>query len=100
MADARQQGRIVDLVAVEIEDRQHRAIADRVEKLADMPGGGQRASLGLAITDDRRDDQVGIVKGRPAGMRQDITQFAAFVDGAGRFRGAVAANAAGEGELS
>jgi len=41
VADARQQGGVVDLVAVEVEDGQHRAVADGVEELADVPGGGQ-----------------------------------------------------------
>ena len=99
MADAGEQGGVVDLVAVEIEDRQHRAIAAGIEKLVDVPGSGQGSGFRLAIPYDCRNDQVRVIEGRAAGMREHIAQFTAFVDGPGGFRRAVAANAAREGEL-
>jgi len=64
-----------------------------------MPAGGERTGLGLAIAHDARDQQVGIVKRRAEGVRQRITQLAAFVNGTRRFRSDVAWNAAWEGEL-
>ena len=94
--NARQQRRIVDLVAVQMEDRQHRAVAHRVEKLVDVPRGRQRSGLRFAVAHDRRDDQLRIVESRAAGVRQDVSQLAAFVDRARRLRRAMAANAAGE----
>jgi hypothetical protein len=60
MADSRQQRRVVDLVAVEVEDRQHGTVADRVEELADVPGSGQWPGLGLAVTDHGSDNQIGL----------------------------------------
>ena len=50
----REHRRIGDLVAVEVQDRQHRAVARRIEKLVGMPGGGERAGFGLAVADRRR----------------------------------------------
>ena len=35
--DARQDGRVGDLVAIQVQDRQHRAIARRVEEFVRMP---------------------------------------------------------------
>ena len=99
MRDARQQRRIVDLVAVQMKDRQHRAIACRVEKLVDVPRRRQRSGLRFAIAHDGSDDQLRIVEGRAAGVRQNVSQLAAFVDRSRRLGRAVAANAAGEGEL-
>ena len=64
-----------------------------------MPTGGQRAGLGFAIADDAGNDEVGIVERRAVGVGEGIAEFAAFMDGAGRFRGDVAGDAAGEGEL-
>ena len=84
--DAGPDGRVVDLVPVEVQDRQDRAVADRVEELVDVPARRQRAGLGLAVADDRRDDQVRVVERGPAGVRQDVAEFAALVDRAGRFR--------------
>ena len=68
--DARPDRRVVDLVPVEVEDRQHGAVADRVEELVDVPARRQRPGLGLAVADDGRDDQVRVVERRPAGVRQ------------------------------
>ena len=64
-----------------------------------MPARRQRAGLGLAVADDRRDDQVRVVERGPAGVRRHVPEFAALVDRARRFGGAVAADPAGEGEL-
>ena len=64
-----------------------------------MPAGGQRAGLGLAVADDARCNQVGVVEDRAEGMRQRIAQFPAFVDRAGGFWGDVAGNAARKGKL-
>ena len=97
--NARQDGRIRDLVTVQVEDRQHRAVADRVEKLVRMPGGRQRPRLGLAVADDTGDDEIGIVERRAEGMRQGIAQLAALVDRARDIGRAVARDAAGKGEL-
>ena len=90
---------IVDLVAVEMKDRQHGAVANRVQKFVDVPGSGQRSGFGLAVADDGRDDQVGIVEGRAAGVRQHVAEFAAFMNRARRFGSAVTADAARKGKL-
>ena len=43
LRDPGQDRRVGDLVAVEVQDRQHGAVADRVEELVRVPAGGQRA---------------------------------------------------------
>ena len=99
VADARQDGRIVDLVAVEMQDRQHRPIGDRVEELVAVPAGRQRSGLGLPVAHHHEGDQVRVVVDRPIGVRKAVAEFAALVDAAGRFRSGVAADAARKGEL-
>ncbi len=99
VADARQQRGVVDLVAVEMKDGQHRAVASGIEKLVDVPGSRQRAGFRFAIAHHRGDDQLGIVERRAAGVRQHVAQFAAFVDGARRLRRAMAADPSRKGEL-
>ena len=64
-----------------------------------MPGGGQRPGLGFAVADHDGHQQVGIVERGAEGVRDAVAQLAAFMDGARRFRRAVAADAAGEGEF-
>jgi hypothetical protein len=59
--DAGEEGRVGDLIAVEMQDRQHRAVGSRVEKLVGMPSRGQRPGLRLSVTDDAGDDEVGII---------------------------------------
>ena len=97
--DAGQERGVVDLVAVEVQDRQHRPVADRVEELVAVPARGERAGFGLAVPDHGQSDQVRVVEDRPVGVRDAVAQLAALVDAAGGFGGAVAADAAGEREL-
>ena len=99
VADAGEHRGVGDLVAVQVQDGQHTAVADRVEELVAVPAGGQRPRLGLAVADDAGDDQIGIVKGCAVGVRQGVAQLTAFVDRAGCLRGDMAGDAAGEREL-
>ena len=98
--DAGEDGRVRDLEAVEMQDRQHRPIACRVEELVRVPARRQRPGLGLAVANDAGDDQVGIVEGRAVGMGQGIAELAALVDGARSFRRHMAWNAVRPGELA
>ena len=100
MLDAGQDGRVADLVAVEVQDRQHRAVGDRIEKLVGMPGRGQRSGFRLAVADDAGDDQIGIVEHRPERMAERIAQLAALVDRARALRRGVAGNSAGKRKLN
>ena len=68
--DAGEHGRVGDLVAVEVQDRQHRAVACRVEELVRVPARGQRPGLGLAVADDAGDEQVGVVERGAVGVRR------------------------------
>ena len=78
--DAREEAGVGDLVAVQVQDRQHRAVARRVEELVRVPAGGERAGLGLAVADDAGDDQVGVVERGAVGVRQRVAELAALVD--------------------
>ena len=99
VGDACEDGRVGDLEAVEVQDRQHHAVGDRVEELVGMPCGGQRAGLGFAVADDAGDDQVRIVERGPEGMADRIAQLAAFMNRPRRLRRNVAGDPSGEGEL-
>ena len=99
VADPRKDRRIGDLVAVQVQDRQHRAVAHRVDELVGMPRCRERPGLRLAVTHDAGDDEIGVVERHAVGVRETVAELAAFVDGAGRFRSDVAPDMAGEGEL-
>ncbi|MDE1152530.1 MAG: hypothetical protein PW788_08335 [Micavibrio sp.] len=52
-ADPGQHRRIGDLEAVQMEDRQHRAVAGRIEEFVRVPTGGERAAVSaFAVADD------------------------------------------------
>ena len=70
VGDAGQHRGVGDLVAVEVEDRQHGPVDARVEELVRVPAGGQRPGLGLAVADDAHGDEVGVVERRPVGVGQ------------------------------
>ena len=97
--DAGQDGRVGNLVAVEMQDRQHRAVGGRIEKLVGMPRRGQRSGFRLAVADDAGDDEIGIVEHRPERMAERIAQLAALVDRARALRRCVAGNSSGKRKL-
>ena len=92
--------RVGDLVAVEVQDRQHRAARRRVEELVRVPGAGRRAGLGLAVADDARDDQVRVVERRAERGGERVAELAALVDRAGHDRRQMAREAARPGEAA
>jgi len=60
--DTGENGRVADLIAVEVQDRQHGAVADRIEELVGLPRGRERARFSFAVADDTRDHEVGLSK--------------------------------------
>lgn len=97
---AGQDGGIGDLVAVEVEDRQHGPVVDGVEELVGVPGGGQRPGLRLAVADHTHDHQAGVVERRAVGVGEAVAQLAALVNGARDLRGDVTGHTTREGELA
>ena len=94
--DAGQHRGVADLEAVEMQDRQDRAIRDGIEEFVGLPGRRQRTGLRLAVADDAGDDQFRIVEGRAEGMAQRIAELAAFVNRSRRRRSDMARYAAGK----
>ena len=96
---ARKDRGVGDLIAVQMQNGQDRAVGGGVEELVALPGGGQRPGFGFAVADGDCRDQPGVVEHGPEGVGDAVAQLAAFVDGARRLGSAVAGYAAGEGEL-
>ena len=94
--DARKERRVGDLVAIQMQDRQHRAVGRRIEKLVGMPRGGQRSGLRFAVADDARDDEIGVVEHRAERVAQRIAELATLVNRSGALGRHMARNAAGE----
>ena len=97
--NAREHGRVRDLVAVQVQDRQDDAVALRVEELVRVPAGGERPGLRFAVADDAADEQVGVVERGAVGVHERVAELAALVDRARRLGRDVARDAAGEREL-
>ena len=81
-ADTRQHRRIGNLETIEMEDRHDGAVAGGIEKLVRVPTGRQNARFGLAVANDARNDEIGVVERGTIGVHQRIPQLSAFVDGA------------------
>ena len=99
VADPGQDAGIGDLVAVQVEDRQHHPVGHRVQEFVGVPARRQRPRLRLAVAHDTGDDQVGVVESRPVRVRDGVSQLTPLVNRAGSLRGHVARNAAGKREL-
>ncbi len=100
VGDARQDGRVGDLVAVQVQHREDRPVAGGVDELVRVPARGQRPGLRLAVAHDAQREQVGVVEHRPVGVHERIAQLAALVDRPGRLRRDMRRDAAGVGELA
>jgi hypothetical protein len=97
--DPREHAGVGDLVAVQVQDRQHGAVGDGVEELIRVPRRRERSGFGLAVADDAGHREIGVVEDRAECMAERIPQLAAFMDAAGRFRCDVTRNTAGKREL-
>jgi hypothetical protein len=89
-----------DLVLVEVEDRQHRAVACGVEEAHALPRAFERTGLGFAVADDAGDDEVRVVERRAERVHERVAELAALVDRSGGRHRHVAGHAAGRGELA
>ena len=68
LGNAGQEAGVGDLVSVQMEDRKHAAVTDRIDELVAVPARGERPGLGLAVADDAGNDQIGIVEGGPVSV--------------------------------
>ena len=80
MFDTGQDGRVADLIPIEVEDRQHGSVGNWVEQLVGLPCGRQGARFRFAVSDHAGDDQIRIIERGPEGMAERIAQFAAFAN--------------------
>ena len=79
MRDAGEDWRVGDLVPVQMQHRQHRAVASGIEELVRVPRRRQRAGFRLAIADHHGHDQIWVVEGCAVGMRHRIAELSTFV---------------------
>ena len=96
LRNAREKTRIGDLIAVQMQDRQHATVGCRVQELVAVPAGGERSGLGFTVAHHARDDQVRVVECSTERMRQRVAEFSAFVNRSRRLRCHVARNTARE----
>ena len=97
--DAREDGGAGYLITVEVQDRQHRAVARGVEELVRVPRSCQRTGLRFAVPDNARDEQIGVVEGGTIGVRQGVAELTPLVHGSRRLGRMMAWNPAREREL-
>jgi hypothetical protein len=91
--------RVGDLVAVQVQDRQHSTISARVDELVGVPRGRERSGLCLTVADDTGNHQIGIVQYSAVRVAEGVSELAALVDRAGQLRCHMA-RTTGEGELA
>ena len=99
LRNACQETRVGDLVAIQVEDRQHTTIASRIEKLVAVPTRSQRARFRFTVSHNTSHDQIRIVERRAVCVAQCVAQFSALVDASRRFGCYVARDAARKAEL-
>ena len=98
--NAIEQSGVGNLIAVQVQHRQHDSVPRPVEELIGMPTGRAGAGLCLAIAHHAHHNQVRVIERRAVGVQQRIAQFPALVNGPRRLGRDVARNAVGPGELA
>jgi hypothetical protein len=99
IAQAAKDRRIRDLVAVKMQDRKHRPVTRRIEKLVGMPTCREWPGLALAIAHYAAGDQVRIIEDRAIGVDQGIAQLSTFMNRARCLRSGMTRDAARKREL-
>ena len=99
LGDSREHSRVGDLVAVEVQDREHRSVSRRVDELVGVPARGERTCLRLAVADNAEDREARVVEGRAVRVHERVAELAALVNRARRLGRVVARYAAREREL-
>jgi hypothetical protein len=97
--DSCQDGRVVDLVAVEVQDWQHTAILDGVEEFVAVPASGQRTGLALSVSNDCQSNGLGVIEDGTESVRERVSELAALVDASHHLGCHVAAMTTREGKL-
>jgi hypothetical protein len=82
-----------------VQDGQYGTIAYRVEEFIGVPSGSEGSGFSFPVPYNAAYNQVRVIKGSAVSVRNGITQFTTFMDGARGFRGDVARNSTREGEL-
>src|SRR5712671_3810364 len=93
------QGRICDLVTIEMENGQHGTVTCRIQKFIAMPARGQWSRFRFAVSHHAACKQVWVIEHRAASVHDRITQFSTLVDGPRRFGCCMARNSSGKGKL-
>ena len=88
-------GRARDLVAIQVENGQNRAVPGWVEEADSLPAAFERSRLGLAVADHGGDDEIWVVEGGAEGMDQHVAELATLVDRPGSGHAHVARDPAG-----
>ena len=89
-----------NLVAVEVQNRKHRAVPRWIEEVDGLPASFERTSLRFSVTDDAGNDQIRIVESGAESVNQRIAKFSALMHGIRNVRSAMAGHAARRRELA
>ena len=63
-----------------MQDREHGAISDWIEKLVGVPRGCQRPGFRFAVADHHQADERRMIKGRAEAVREAVTELATLMD--------------------
>src|SRR5690348_4008586 len=94
VAHAAKDGRVRDLVTVQVQDGEHGPIMLRIQKLINMPACSQWTGFRLAVANHTAHQQIRIVESRSGCMAEAVSKFSTLVDRARSFGSVVAGNSA------
>src|SRR6266568_7267653 len=78
--DSSKHGWIGDLVAIQVQDWQDRAVGGGVQKLVGVPRCRERSGLRFSVAYDARHQQLRVVQRGADRVRQRVTKLATLMD--------------------
>src|SRR6202161_725619 len=68
-----------DFIAIEMQNREHSAIAHRIQKSIRFPVALERTGFRLAVAHYAQYYEIGVIESRAEGVNKRVPQLAAFV---------------------
>src|SRR5665647_3966840 len=79
MADTCENGRVSNFITIQMKDRQHSPVGNRIKKFIGVPCSCQRSGFRFTVTDNACNDQSGVIEYSSKSMAERITQLTSLV---------------------
>ena len=99
MRNTWENGRVTDLVSVQMKDWKNSTVCDRVQEFVGLPWSSKRPCFSFTVTDNNCSDKIWVVQNSTKAVSNWISKFSTLIDRTWCFWSTVTRNSAWEWEL-